>query len=488
MSSSLSLTIRAVLAVGLLITFYVLALAITGGLLFIPYAMVVYGHRVYFRVALFCVIGAVVILWSILPRPDRFIPPGPRLKPDEQSRLSEVVHNVAKATGQQMPVDVYLVPDINAWVTNRGGMMGFGSRRVMGIGLPLLQLLTISQLRAVLVHEFGHYQGGDTRLGPWIYKTRTAIGRTIAGLAEHSSLLRLPFLWYGKLFLRITHAVSRQQEFAADRLAARITGPGAMIDGLRMIAGSTVAFQVYWQNEVAPVLSAGFQPPLAAGFGHFMAAAPTADLISKVTEQEMSSRKADPYDTHPPLSERIAAIENLLTGEQPEQDLPAISLIDNIPDLERHLLLQFATRLQVNALKPVQWEEVGAQVYLPMWEEFARQYRSQLGEATPYSMPELSRHLAELSRKAKPGLSPKTHQKQAGRVLGAALAVALHKQGWTLHALPGDEFCFQRGEVTINPFEATHQLASGAVSVGEWQQQCATAGLPKEPLLRLMIS
>ena len=63
-------------------------------------------------------------------------------------------------------------------VAERGGVMGAGSRRVMGVGLPLLDLLTVPQFRAVLAHEFGHFVGGDTRLGPWIYKTRAAIGRT----------------------------------------------------------------------------------------------------------------------------------------------------------------------------------------------------------------------------------------------------------------------------------------------------------------------
>jgi len=44
--------------------------------------------------------------------------------------------------------------------------MGFGSRRVMGLGLPLLQILTVAQFRAVLPHEFGHYYGADTRQDP----------------------------------------------------------------------------------------------------------------------------------------------------------------------------------------------------------------------------------------------------------------------------------------------------------------------------------
>jgi len=41
----------------------------------------------------------------------------------------------------------------------------------MVIGLPLMQIMTVSQMRAVLAHEFGHYYGGDTKLGPWVYRT-----------------------------------------------------------------------------------------------------------------------------------------------------------------------------------------------------------------------------------------------------------------------------------------------------------------------------
>jgi Zn-dependent protease with chaperone function len=213
MTKSPSIATRAVLAVVLMVGFYLLALAIVFGLLYIPYAEVMYAHRIHLKLALGCVLGALAILWSVLPRLDKFEPPGPPLTRDQHPRLFEEIEGTARATGQAMPAEVYLVSDLNAWVSQRGGVMGFGSRRVMGLGLPLLRVLTISQLRAVLAHEFGHYYGGDTKLGPWIYKTRSAIGRTLDSLRGHegwSSLLQLPFLWYGKMFLRITHAVSRR--------------------------------------------------------------------------------------------------------------------------------------------------------------------------------------------------------------------------------------------------------------------------------------
>ena len=92
----------------------------------------------------FCVIGVLMILSSILPRRDRFQPPGPSLSTSGQRRLFGLIGEVAIATGQPMPQEVYLVPDVNAWVAARGGVMGFGSRPVMGLGLPLLQTLAVS--------------------------------------------------------------------------------------------------------------------------------------------------------------------------------------------------------------------------------------------------------------------------------------------------------------------------------------------------------
>ena len=80
-----------------------------------------------------------------------------------------------------MPEDVYLAPDVNAGVAHVGGFVGIGARPIMILGLPLLAVLNVSELRGVIAHEFGHYVGGETKLAPFIYRTRDAIGRTISG-------------------------------------------------------------------------------------------------------------------------------------------------------------------------------------------------------------------------------------------------------------------------------------------------------------------
>jgi len=220
----MSLRSRAVLAVALTIGFYALAIGLITVLVRIMFIPDVPG-----RVLIFCLVGAGAIAVSIIPRPTRFTPPGPRLNPAGQVRLFAELEGVARAVGEAMPEEVYISPEMNAGVFQRG------RRRVMVVGLPLMQVMTIPQMRAVLAHEFGHYHGGDTKLGPLIYRMRETIERTLRTLSGQAALLGLLFLAYGRMFMRVTQAVSRRQELAADELAARTVGSGPMIEGLRAL-------------------------------------------------------------------------------------------------------------------------------------------------------------------------------------------------------------------------------------------------------------
>jgi len=485
MSPTRSMAGRAALAVGLMIGFYALALAVVAGLLLLVYLQFLFG-RVNIRLLVFSLLGAGVILWSVIPRPDRFVAPGPLLSPAEQPRLFGTIEAVAGATGQAMPAEVYLVPDINAWVTQRGGIMGFGSHRVMGIGLPLLQLLSVAQFRAVLAHEFGHYYGGDTSLGPWIYKTRAAIGRTLQSLDQSGSILHILFLWYGKLFMYITQAISRRQEYTADNLAARTVGVRALADGLRIIHGGAAAFTPYWQGEVAPVLNAGFRPPLVEGFRQFVGQTQIADAIARSVEREIAEGQADPYDTHPTLRERLAALGDPPEQRAPADDPPALSLLDQTGELELRLLATLAGDQQSQALQPVAWDQVGAAVYRPMWERVVQQNAPALEELTPAALPAVVRdpqqfapRLYELVR-ANPSAAERSQQ--LSWLLSVALAAALAREGWALQALPGDAVSATRGEHTIRPFDVVQQLGSGELDAQVWQRQCEQLGIADLPI------
>jgi hypothetical protein len=356
---------------------------------------------------------------------------------------------------------------------DRGGMMGFRSRRVMGLGLSLLQVLSVSQLRAVVAHEFGHFHGGDTKLGPWIYKTRDAIGRTLEGLAECSSLLQKLFLWYGKAFLRITHAISRRQEFTADTLAARVVGSHPLIEGLKLTYGAAYAFDAYWLNEVAPVLRYGFHPPLAEGFRRYLASPRIAAAISTSLDRELAEGETHPYDTHPPLRARIAALLNRSDRETPEHDLPAMSLLDGIPRLETQLIKTISAEAAAQTSQLVAWDDVGGKIWAPTWEAYAGEYTKVLSGITPRTLPQLARNLDPFSERLRESdgadLPAEERRKQASATLGVALAVALSRNGWQLYVFPGEDAVCARNGTLIKPFDIVPQLASGELTAEAWQ-------------------
>ena len=130
--------------------------------------------------------------------------------------------------------------------------------------------MSVPELEAIIAHEFGHYSSGDVALGPWIYKTRAAVMRTIASL--NAGFVRAPFLWYARHFLKLTHAVSRRQEYIADQVAARVAGVDTMATALRRVSVAAPLYAAYLNEEVTPALNAGLIPPIAAGFNEFLAA------------------------------------------------------------------------------------------------------------------------------------------------------------------------------------------------------------------------
>jgi len=467
---------RAMLAIALMVGFYVLALAVALGLLWIPYAEWTYLDRIHPKIAFGCIASAAAILWSVLPRADRFEAPGPTLTDASHPELFRAIREVSSATQQEMPTDVFLVNDVNAWVTQRGGTMGFGSHRVMGLGLPLLQGLTVSEFKAVLAHEFGHYAAGDVKLGPWIYKTRTAIGRALATLGD--SWLTGIFNAYGRMFLRLTHAVSREQEFLADALAARTVHPAAMASALRKTEGLAPAFASYWESEVSPALEAGCLPPITRGFEQFLATAGIAQAVAQLVNTSEVEGRTDTFDTHPPMRERLAALARVAAQQPPvSSDPPAASLLRN-PEADARRLLEFAVGADVCAkLRPIEWQHLANEVYSQKWREAAVHFAKFLGRFTTDTLPAGKRAFSDAGRELSPSGEADLRIAFAVQALSVAVAVALLDSGAVADTSPGQQIVFKKVGASMEPFVAVRQLADGAISLDEWKAQCTAMGI-----------
>lgn len=461
---------RAALALLLMVSFYALALGVAAALLWIPYEAYSNDVRLPAKIALLCVAGAGTIVWAVLPRIDRFVPPGPALTSTEEPKLFAVLTEVAAATGQEMPSDVYLVNDVNAFVTQRGGVMGVGSRRVMGIGVPLMQSVTVQEFKAILAHEFGHYHSGDVKIGPWIYKTRAAIGRTIEKLSD--SVLQKIFIAYGNLFLRVTHAISRRQEFIADEVAAHAAGAAVMASALRKAHGAAVAFEGYWSAEVSPVLNSGYLPPIANGFARFVQTESVRKRITDAIRTEETEGHSNPYDTHPPLRERVVALTSL-TPSGLGDTRPAISLLSDPARWERKLLGVVINEEWARALTPVAWDKIVETVYVPLWRQGVKENGRLLAGATSARLPFAGRlppPPATLGEREAPVL----HQIQVATM---ALSLALLNAGWTAVTSPGEEIVLRRDGRELRVFHELMLLATGRTTENEWAGRCMEWGI-----------
>ena len=487
-----SLIGRGIIALLLTVGFYGLALGIAFGLLYLIYVEFFVVGTVNLRLTVFALVGAGVILWAIFPRIDHFDAPGPRITRKKYPALFEQIDSVASLTGQSKPRDVYLVHDVNAFVTERGGLMGLGSRRVMGIGLPLLYLVSVDELRAILAHEFGHFHGGDTLLGPWIYKTRNAIIRTVVSLGK--SVLRVPFELYSNLFLRVTNSVSRQQEFSADRLAARTVGAQITIQGLQKVHSYGPAFQAYFQQEFTPVLNGGYLPPMIQGFERFLRSSRIASLVARSEQEQMRVDQTNPYDTHPSLKQRVEALKDLPPGS-PHDARPASVLLPDLPDLETSLLQTILAKPEtLPTLKEIAWDEVLEKVYLPAWTKSVATYAGILKDLTPSQIPQAAREVerwftlvARAGKLLPPGITVQqvTRDNQiqiVNNAVGAGLIVTLQEQGWQAVNTPGENILLRKDGRHFEPFSIFYRLARTELSADEWKRHCEEFGISEVPL------
>ncbi|MBE1486374.1 M48 family metallopeptidase [Plantactinospora soyae] len=332
-------TFRALASVVMLAGFYVVALiqlvgavalafwlsTVLTGLLALKLALPLFGAT----------IGAVAVaLWKAIrakPQPA----PGLSVGPDQAPELWRTVHELATVVGTRVPNEIRLVPEVNAAVTEDAKLLGLISgRRILYIGLPLLQAMRVDQIRSILAHELGHYSGRHTRLGAVAYRGRLAMGGTISRIGQYNPVGWV-FRGYARLYLLVDNAASRRQELEADRSSVRVAGRAAAASALRELPILDAAWDFYFGRYVHPGWQAGYAPEdLFGGFGELLVARQAELDEMRGAEPEGGGSR---WDTHPPIPERIGIIAAAPDVPSAEDGRPARVLLPDIGALGRRL-------------------------------------------------------------------------------------------------------------------------------------------------------
>lgn len=478
-NSSPSLAGRALAMLVLFVGFYLLALAVAAVLIAAPVLELVLVNRLHPQLLLASVAG-LGILWALVPRRrEAWVDPGPRFTAETQPDLTALVHHVATTAGQHMPSALYLIDDMNAFVTTREGFLGMGATRVLAVGVPLLAVLDRAELESVLAHEFGHFHGGDTRLLPLVYRTRGVMERT---LATASGFGKGAFKAYASFYLARSQDISRSQEFAADRLAAHVTAPETAARAIARLVPANAAFEYYRSHEYAPVLQAGRRPPYVAGFQAALASAVTGDG-ARPADGALGRDIGSRFDSHPSPFDRIRALgvdaDDVVARPWPPS--PALSLLRDLSQVEAALVIQ-QLNVDPSELPEVEWDDVGHDVVVPSWRAaVSEQLLPAVPDIAPSAVPTTPDELAELGSAivAHAGVTATRPEREAVavRLCAQYVGLAAIDAGWQLRSLPGEPVRFIRDGEELDVLDLYTQVCEGTVGVDTWRARLDAAGL-----------
>ncbi|HEX4816171.1 MAG TPA: M48 family metallopeptidase [Nonomuraea sp.] len=448
---------RAVLAFTLLAGFHILVGLVLAAAILLDVLLVVDFHAGALKAAIALTLVAVALVRAlfVVSRRRGGEEPGVPVAREHEPVLWETVEDLARQVRTAPPDEIRLVAEVNAAVSEDTRWLGLrATRRRMYIGLPLLQTLTVDELRAVLGHELGHYSGAHTRLGAPVYRGRVALVATVQGLGGHPFFRRL-FAWYARLYLRVSQAVSRTQELEADVFAVAIGGRQSMAGALRKTLHTALGWDLYVNGYLSLTGAGGVRPADVFGGFHAMMSDPARQ--AEIAELAAEPQRVSPYDSHPSLAERLAAIEHLPEPQHVPDPRSALTLLRDANVTVRAVEHAMWTPEALAGLRPVAWEElVAAGMYAgrnaDALHDLAVAGQRVMGPAVPYldaafeaiargRQAELEAQLREL------GWSP-SETLLAG-VLGQALEAVLIQHGearWTLSWSGPARLLFDDGE------------------------------------------
>ncbi|HYP88830.1 MAG TPA: M48 family metallopeptidase, partial [Polyangiaceae bacterium] len=100
----------------------------------------------------------------------------------EEPALFEFLNALADRAGAQRPHRVFLSMRVNAAVFYDLSLANllFPTKKNLEIGLGLVSTLNLSEMTAVLAHEFGHFAQRSMAVGRWVYMAQQITGQIVA--------------------------------------------------------------------------------------------------------------------------------------------------------------------------------------------------------------------------------------------------------------------------------------------------------------------
>lgn len=176
----------------------------------------------------------------------------------EHPALFAFIRRVHQDVGAPPPRHVVVSPEVNAALIYDTSLINLviPPKKDLLIGLGLVNVVNLSEFKAVLAHEFGHFAQRSVGLGSYLYVanrvlydliySRDRLDRFVDAWCAQDLRISFPawalkaVLWAARKILGFAYqglnlvylSLSRQMEFNADNVAVSVTGSDALIHGL----------------------------------------------------------------------------------------------------------------------------------------------------------------------------------------------------------------------------------------------------------------
>ncbi|MEP6952220.1 MAG: M48 family metallopeptidase [Ginsengibacter sp.] len=180
---------------------------------------------------------------------------------EEQPELFAFIRTLSKETKTFFPKKIFLTGDVNASVFYNSSFwsMFFPVKKNLEIGLGLVNSVNISEFKAVVAHEFGHFSQRSMKLGSFTYNVNRVIYNMLYNNTGYTSFLNSwgtvnkYFAFFAGITVRIAQGIqwilrkmyavinksyfglSREMEFHADVVSASVSGGNNLISALSRI-------------------------------------------------------------------------------------------------------------------------------------------------------------------------------------------------------------------------------------------------------------
>jgi tetratricopeptide (TPR) repeat protein len=293
----------------------------------ITYGFIMLG-RIPIKLVLVLGIGALITIYTLIRSlfiKIETVDPGRSLNYDEAPGLWDLTRTVA-ATVNTRPVDeIRITPGTHLAVYEKGTLRERSqdkARRILILGIGVLNDFKQNGFRAVLAHEYGHFSHRDTAGGDVAIRVNNDMMKFAHAMVvqEQAHVLNIAFHFlriYHFIFRRISYGATRLQEVLADRVAALMYGPLAFEEGLTHVVRKSVEFH----HLAAKEINACVQAQRALQNLYELRVDQNPDLQKEIDES--LNRETSEDDTHPCPNDRFRLTRKIAGANE----LPATGMV-----------------------------------------------------------------------------------------------------------------------------------------------------------------